>query len=135
MAKCGSCGADSTRLRVVFDVRNNPVLEECQACAPEHFAEPFAAPSDRRVHEGIDVYPNLYKQGADGVYRAKDELIQDTVDQWEVNGDEEEKKDRKRRTRRTDPMTPDEIKNAKEWGEKCLRPKLQGNRIYNVTAY
>jgi hypothetical protein len=123
MAQCGGCGAESPRCRVIFDGRNRKVAEECQVCRPENFHDAFAVPSDRHPWEGYQVYPHLYKMGADGILHAKDELIQDTWDQWKVNGAEELRQE-ERKKRRGKPMTEDEIAAAKVWGEQCLRPAI-----------
>jgi hypothetical protein len=124
MAVCGNCGAESKRCRVIFDERNSKRAEECAVCHPENFSDAFMAPSDRRLWWGQEVYPNRYKLGSDGILHASDELIQDTVDQWS-HSYEDELKEKKRATRNTVAMTPEEIKEAVEWGEKVLRPSIE----------
>jgi hypothetical protein len=110
---------------MVFDNKGNPRQEICSTCQPEEFAEKFMDPSDRRPHWGEEVYPNLYKVSTvDGVLRAKDELIQDTVDQWKQTP-QDEAEAKKRATRRTQAMTPDEIARACQWGDAVLSPVLE----------
>jgi hypothetical protein len=124
LQQCGSCGQEAVRRRVIFDGKGDVVREECQHCAPQSFAEPFRDPTDNRIFSGPEAMPHLYKRNTEGVYIAKDELIADTAALWD-GGPTERARRHKERTRRTDPMTPEEIEKARKWGEQVLAPMLR----------
>jgi hypothetical protein len=106
------CGEYAARVKVLM-AKGNVLLENpittCAKCAPGEFSEPFVI--DRLV-TGPEAYPHLYKKGADGVYRPTDEFRQDTEDQITKPGPSQEAVERKRATRRTTPLTPEEIKES-----------------------
>lgn len=122
MAVCG-CGAESAHVRIFFDAKGK-TREECRACHPENFQEPFDATN--RIVSGPEAMPNMYTKDSDGVYRAKDELLADTVAMWD-KGPTEQAKEHKRANRRTAPLTQDEIDASVRWGNEVLRPHLQSN--------
>ncbi len=129
MAIC-ECGAETTRLRVLYDGRNKKIGEECPNCKPHNFHEKQTDPSDLRPWDGAQVYPKLYKLGSDGIYHAKDELIADTVENMGLNYSHSEAiaDETKRKTRRTTPMTEQEIAGAMEWGREVGADALMGKR-------
>lgn len=98
--------------------------ETCSHCAPEDFAEPFRDPSDLKIYSGPEAFPHLYKRDRNDVFQAKDELLADTAALWD-GGPSERARRHKEQTRRTDPMTPEEIARAKKWGEQILAPALR----------
>jgi hypothetical protein len=116
MALCGNCNQHSLRIRQDYDERNRFLREYCVLCKPEKFYEqPVTAPSDKKIYVGPDALPNMYYQGTGGVLRAKDELLQDTMNVVQSDPDAEARKkaiEKKRRNRRTDPMTRAEIQAA-----------------------
>ena len=88
------------------------------------FEGPVTDRSDRKLWTGIDAMPEKYKQGADGVYRAKDELISDTVAEMSLHeGDYDRQCANKRATRRTAALNETEIRAAQEWGKEAIREK------------
>jgi hypothetical protein len=126
MAICGNCQSQTTRLQMVMT--SGGVLlpegqrpEACPNCRPELFAEPFAAPIDRKVWPEHEAKPYLYERASDGSLRAKDILLADLDAAWQVDPDQEAAEkaiERKRRTRRTTPLEPWEIEQA----ERAWRP-------------
>lgn len=122
MAKCDGCGAETTRYRTNFDRKGNVIGGECASCKPENFTDPFD-PFDR-IASGPEAMPHMYKRDSNGVYQAKDELIADTVAGWD-KGPTERAIERKRATRRTTPMTEEEIAAAKRWGDEKVQPSLK----------
>jgi hypothetical protein len=102
------------------------VRERCPHCAPGEFDEPFRNPTDNRIYAGPQAFPKLYKRDKKDVYQAKDELIADTAALWD-GGPTERARRHKQQTRRTEPMTPDEIAAAKRWGEQVLAPLLRND--------
>jgi hypothetical protein len=127
------CGRETTRLRITYDEKGAAREEICPGCAPMAFDEPFRVPSDNRIYSGPQAMPHLYKRGADDVFRAKDELIQDTVDLWD-KGPTERAREHKARTRRTGSLTPAEIAASKHWGEQVLAPVVRENGIAGAAA-
>jgi hypothetical protein len=116
-------------LRQDYDERQRFLREYCVLCAPEKFADqPVTVPTDKKVYIGPDALPHMYYHGLDGQLRAKDELLQDTVDILRKDPDEEAMRrtiEKKRRTRRTKPLTEAEIRAADRWGREVLRPELE----------
>lgn len=123
MAICGNCGAETRRVRTVMTTNGGKTLlpenqrkDECPVCAPDAF--PPAWLTARGVM-GWEAYAEKYDKielpdGRIG-YRAKEEFRQDTEDRIRSGSVEEQKKyaaalERKRQTRRTAPMTEDEIR-------------------------
>ncbi len=105
------------------------IEEVCPGCAPERFqGVKVTDPTDRRIWAGHEVEPEkYYSPDNQGVMRAKDELRQDIWNEWEVDEDEQ-RREQKRRTRRTEPMTDDEIARAKHYGRTVLRPLIEEGR-------
>lgn len=121
---CRGCGARVARTLTTLDAKGRLLREECPSCKPELFAEPVRDPSDNKIYTGPQVFPHLYRPNAEGILEAKDELIQDTVSMWD-KGPTQQAIDRKRATRRTEPLSATEIEAAQQWGEQCLKPLIQ----------
>jgi hypothetical protein len=130
MALCANCGHETRRMRVEYDERGQRLREYCVECRPEQFADqPVTDPSDKKIYVGPEAMPNMYYRGTDGVLRAKDELLQDTLDILRRDPDAEAEKRaiaKKRATRRTRPLTRSEIEAADRWGREVLIPRLEG---------
>ena len=133
MQKCGNCGQEASRCRVTFDQKGDPVLERCQHCAPEEFDDPFRMPTDQRIYTGPEAYPNRYKRDRNDVFQATDELIADTAALWD-EGPTARAVKQKARTRRTDPLTPDEIAASKRWGEQVLAPIIREHGVAGLAG-
>lgn len=126
MAICGNCQAQTTRLQMVMTANGKLVpegdrREACPNCRPELFAEPFAAPIDRRIWPEHEAKPYLYTRAADGSFQAKDELLADLDAEWQKDPDAEASAkalERKRAQRRTKPLEQWEI----EQSERAWRP-------------
>lgn len=116
MAVCGNCGAQSARIRSRWNDKGLQLADECPSCAPGQF-EKFTAPSDKKIWMGYEAHPNEYVQSADGGYDRKPEyraeqeqrLTAETEDERAMRSRAEQ---HKRATRRTAPMTPDELLQA-----------------------
>jgi len=130
---CANCGEETSRGKVTYDEKGEKVGERCPQCAPEEFDSPFRAPSDQKIYAGPDAMPNMYTRDAEGVYHAKDELIADTAAQWE-SGPTERARAHKAATRRTEPLTPEEIEATRRWGEEVLGPALRAGGMGAVVA-
>ena len=134
MAICGGCNQESLRVRADY-IGSDLVREYCIKCKPKEFAEqPVTDPSDKKIYVGWEAMPEKYRI-EDGVAHAKDELMQDTADLMNKT-DEQVAIEHKRRTRRTEPMSPVEIKEAERWGREVLYPDLKRrhlNRMYGHT--
>ncbi len=125
MSACRGCGAEALRTSARY-MGKTLLSEVCPSCAPEKFQSvKVTDPSDRRIWAGHEAEPQKYYDAdGEGVKRAKDELRQDIWNEW--NGDEDEQmREQKRRTRRTAPMTPEEIARAENYGRTVLRPALE----------
>jgi hypothetical protein len=131
--RCANCKTETTRTRLTFDRRGDVVFERCPNCAPEEFAEPFRDPTDTRIYAGPEAMPHLYSRDSEGVYHAKDELIADTAALWD-GGPTERALAHKRATRRTEPMTPEEIAQSRKWAEQTLTPALRRGGIAAAAA-
>jgi hypothetical protein len=126
MATCGNCQSETTRLTAVLAYGDKWIpegqrQEACPNCRPELFAEPFAAPIDRKVWPEHEAKPYLYEQAGDGSWRAKDVLLADLDAAWQADPDAEATERafaRKRAQRRTRPLEPWEIEQA----ERVWRP-------------
>lgn len=121
---CGNCGAETSRGGVTFDDKGDPVRHRCSHCAPEEFDGAFRDPTDNRIYFGAEAMPNRYKRGKDGIYRAKDELIADTAALWDT-GPTEQARQHKVETRRTEPMSQDEIAQANHWGREVVAEAMR----------
>jgi hypothetical protein len=128
MALCANCHQESLRIRQDYDERNRFLREYCVLCKPEKFSDqPVTDPSDKKIYVGPEALPHMYYQGTNGVLRAKDELLQDTLSILRADPDEEARARaiaKKRKNRRTTPMTRAEIKTAERWGREVLRKRM-----------
>jgi hypothetical protein len=138
MASCRGCGVEARRTITSFE-GGEVKGEACPECRPDLFPDdPFLMPSDRKLYMGWEAYPEHYKMkdNPEGgkIAVASDSMIADSVALMNKT-DEQIAVDQKRRTRRTEPLTSDEIKRAEHWGKEVLRPKLERarlNRQYHV---
>jgi hypothetical protein len=119
MAICGGCGAQSTRIHMTMTANGGKSLlaegerkEICPNCSPEFFAEAFAAPSDRKIWDEAHAKPELYHLKPDGSLELNDSPKGDLMAEIGRNRDLETAIEWKRKNRRTEPMTEDEIKAA-----------------------
>jgi hypothetical protein len=133
MWTCGHCGEEASRGKVSFDPKGNPVRERCQNCAPEEFAEPFRMPTDQRIYSGPEAMPHLYKRDKNDVYQAKDELIADTAALWD-DGPTSRAKAHKMRTRRTEPLSAEEIAANRRWGNEVLAPIIREHGVAGIAG-
>jgi hypothetical protein len=133
MWNCGHCGKKAVRGKVSFDPKGNPVRERCQNCAPEEFDEPFRMPTDQRIYSGPQAMPNRYKLGKDGVYHATDELVADTAAEWD-EGPTARAAKLKARTRRTEPLSPEEIAKSNKWANEVLAPVIREHGIAGLAG-
>lgn len=116
MAKCGGCGAESSRTRTRFNQQHDVIGEECDKCTrPDSFDPQWKT---AKPAMGWEAYPEKYirKENPQGgwMYVAKDEFRQDTLDKLQSAEKREEAKyaealEKKRRNRRLTPMTQAEI--------------------------
>ena len=127
------CGQETSRGRTNFSPEGKVVGECCPGCNPEAFEGPIRVPSDLKIYSGPQAMPNMYRRGDDGTYHAKDELISDTVAGWD-RGPTERACDWKRKHRRTEPLTPEEIRRSQEWGERVLAPALRAEGAANLVG-
>lgn len=120
MPKC-DCGEYASHIRQL--VSGGTFI--CKTCRPSEFSagDVTVTPSHKKLYRHEDAFPEMYKQKADGTLIAKEELTQDTVNNFRVDPDKEAK-ERKRRNRRTSPLTEDELRASLAWGEKHLKPKI-----------
>lgn len=134
MAKCRGCGAEALRTLARYDEHGDFIGEDCVACNPALFQDKFRDPSDRRMWDSYEVEPErYYPKDANGIARAKDELRQDTLEGLRGVDEDEEWREKKRKTRRTEPLTPDEIKVSENFAREQLIPaivKAQLNQQY-----
>jgi len=112
MAVCGTCKAETKRVRSRWDEKGVQLPDECPNCAPSSF-EKFTAPSEKKIWMGYEAHPNEYVKSEDGgfdrkpEYRAEQEakLALPATDEQEAQARAAAKK---RIERRTEPMTPAE---------------------------
>jgi len=118
-----SCGAETTRGTVIFGVKGEIAVQHCKVCRPELYEGPRRDPSDMKIWIGPEYMPNRYVKTSDAdgpIYMATDELQQDTLDAVSKKPEEalrseqleQELADKKRATRRTAPMSEDEMRRA-----------------------
>ncbi len=131
--QCGSCGVDTSRGKKVFDEKGNVRSEVCPSCSPEQFEGGVTDPSDKKIYSGPQAMPNLYTRDAEGTYHAKDELISDTVQNWD-HGPTAKAEAKKRATRRTEPLTAVELARANRWGKEVLAPLLEARGMGAVVG-
>ena len=131
MSICRGCGAEARRTVTVLDSRADLLKETCEHCDPQH--ERFRDPSDRRLWESTEVEPHRYYPKDDnGVMRARDELVQDTLDGLNNNGKpqpEDEWMIAKRQNRRTVPLTQEEIRASELFARQHLIPLLHKEKL------
>ena len=136
MAKCGSCGEESRRIRTSF--LNGTSKDECPHCAPQSF-EKIADPSTKKVWIGPEFAPNDY-EWRDGYLQMKPEAVADleerscgtrSVAYQEEMAKVREAEEHKRHTRRTKPLSPNEIASALDFCDQALRPLIEDTE----TAY
>lgn len=114
MAKCGNCGAETTRVRSRWTEKGIQLPDECPQCAPGGF-EKFTAPSDKKIWLGYEAHPNEYVKAADGGYDRKPEYRAEQEERLRQPTEEEKELQakaiaKKRAHRRTKPM--DELETA-----------------------
>jgi hypothetical protein len=126
MSICRGCKSETLRTIARYGPDMHLLSEVCPSCAPERFqGVKVTDPTDRRIWAGHEAEPEKYYDPDDqGVKRAKDELRQDIWDQWNVDEDEQ-LRETKRRMRRTEPMTREEIAAAESYGRNVLRPAIE----------
>lgn len=130
---CANCGEQTARAKITFDLKGIPVRERCPHCAPEEFEGAFRDPTDNRIYSGPQAMPHMYKRDKNDVFQAKDELLADTVALWD-EGPTARAVRQKRATRRTEPLSPQEIEASRRWGEDVLKPIVREGGIGAVTA-
>jgi hypothetical protein len=131
MAKCRGCGEESRKTSAYYDKNGVLVKEVCQECDPLHFADAFIDPTDRHLYTGPYAMPEkykLYRINGEDVLCAKDELIQDTEDRW-CNSVDDQAVELKRRYRRTEPMSRDEIQQTENYCRENILPDLIKKRL------
>jgi hypothetical protein len=133
MWTCGNCKRETTRGGVSFDVKGNPVRERCVHCAPEEFDSAFRMPTDQRIYSGPEAMPNRYKLGKDGILHATDELVADTAAAWD-EGPSERARKHKAMTRRTEPLTREEIEANQRWGDRVLAPIVREHGVASLAS-
>jgi len=146
MAICGSCGADTRRVRTVMTTNGGKDLlptgqrrDECPRCAPEAFEPDWQRAKGATPWEA---YPEKYKKidNPDGsvTYRSTEEWQQDSEDKLRASYEKADKVDEsalenKRRNRRTTPMSPEEVARATERFRPHIEDRIeQGNRRWNA---
>jgi hypothetical protein len=113
----------------VLDARADVLKESCEHCDPQH--ERFRDPSDRRLWDSYEVEPDrYYPKDSNGVARAKDELVQDTLDGLNNNGkSDDEWMIAKRKNRRTEPLSPEEIRATENFVREHLIPQIERAKL------
>jgi hypothetical protein len=122
VAICRNCNASAAKVITTFTSGGIPLKDPRDRC--EHCDDSLkvkaTAPSDKKLYMGWEVEPNRYKKRDDGSFEASDEKLADQHD-FVANAaakaeDEahERAKAQKRATRRTTPLTPDEIRKIEE---------------------
>lgn len=126
MAVCGSCGADTTRIRTTFH-QGGTQTDECDKCKPNSFDPQWL---NARLVQAHEAFPNLYKKTTDAagrtIYVSTEERQADLAAKLSARPKDEVEAERKaiekrRMNRRTSPMTPGEVDQAL----KRLRPSMQ----------
>lgn len=139
MAICGGCGADRTRVRTIFNPDGTVRVEECPSCAPGSFDPEWLLAKGATPWEA---YPGKYDKisNPDGsvTWRAKEEWTQDTEDKIRASYEKVDAKEaaaieKKRASRRTEPMTPAEIEAATNRFRPYFEDRQeQKNRAWNA---
>jgi hypothetical protein len=119
------CGALTGRYIVHFQSPDGQNLAQpyttCPACRPAEFPPDVFAPSLDRLVTGPEAMPDKYKLIGDTLY-ASDELQQDTRDIITADGPTQQAIEHKRRTRRTEPATEEEIREQDRIWRQRLHP-------------
>lgn len=116
MAVCSNCNTESPRVRLRWDEKGKPLPDQCPHCSPASF-DKFSAPSDKKIWMGYEAHPNEYVKSEDGGYDRKPEYRAEQEAKLALQSEDEriaenEVIERKRATRRTEPMTPTELLHA-----------------------
>jgi len=129
MAICGSCGAETTKLRTIFGEGGSQ--DECPQCCPQSFAK-ATDPSDKKIWIGPEYAPNDYEKryDADGVYyQPKPEVTAERERNLFVASEDQERYaaavEKKRSERRTRKMSAAEEQAAIQMIDKLLRPLIE----------
>lgn len=136
MPKCDKCGEFSSHTKTKYNPDFSIAEASCKLCRPEDFDDAFRDPSDNKIYHHHEAFPHMYKRNDEGVYIAKDEVSQNTLDIISQDPEaplREAAIAKKRATRRTTPMTRGEIEAAqnyatpfvKEWKEQLKREFMQ----------
>lgn len=131
MAKCGSCNAESSRVRTSWAEDGTQKPDECPQCAPQSF-DRFRSVRDGQIAMGWEYMPTKYKL-RNGVYEASDELRQDTEDQLSKLPEEDvaaysKAVEEKRATRRTKALTQQEVHEAIAWFHAVQEEALESGK-------
>lgn len=131
MAICSNCGQESKS--IISRWRGSVQLpDKCKYCSPEDFG-PVKAPSEKKIWVGPEFAPNDYewrngekvmKPEAVAELESKACGMQSVALQEELQAIEQAEA-HKRATRRTKPLTPDEISKALEFVDKSIRPLVE----------
>lgn len=120
MATCGSCGAQSTRIRSRWK-DSIQLPDECPFCAPQTF-EKHTDPSVKKIWIGPEYNPNAYEKryDEDGIYyQAKPEFTAEQEAKACLSSEEREAIERKRKTRRTEPLKPESAEYERALNKAC----------------
>lgn len=117
MALCGGCGAETTKIRITYH-ENGEHTDECDKCKPNTFDPQWL---NARLVQAHEAFPNLYKKTTDAagrtVFVSTEERQADLTARLSARPKDEVEAERKalekrRRNRRTTPMTKGEIDQA-----------------------
>lgn len=136
---CRGCGSDRTTTRTFFKPDGTFKTEECPSCAPGSFDPQWLTAKGATAWEA---YPDKYvkfslEDGRVG-YRATDEWRQDSEDKLRKSYERADAGnavalETKRASRRTTPMTADEIASATARFRPYFEDRAeQGNRRWNA---
>lgn len=132
MAVCGGCGAETTRIRITYheDKQTGKVIgqtDECDMCKPNSFDPQWL---NARLVQAHEAFPSLYKKTTDAagrtIFVSTEERQADLAARLAARPKDEVEAERRaiekrRRNRRTTPMTPSEVDQAL----KRLRPVME----------
>lgn len=138
MTTCRGCGSEVSQTRTTFNAKAEVVKEECPMCAPNSFDPKWLRERGAMAWEAYpDKYVKIYLPDGRTGYRATDEWRQDSEDkirQSYARADQMNAAalDEKRRTRRTAPMTEEEIRKVTARWRPILEDRQeQKNRAWN----
>lgn len=119
MQVCGTCGAVTSRLTVIFEVDGRPLPEPKDTCPYcDGSRDAVHSTTDRKLWLGHEAYAEHYDKTytPEGqiVYKASDSLIADLMDEWQKDPDEEANRQLKAHAQEwkrnhPDKLTPAEI--------------------------